>query len=71
LPLFGLGPLSKGHGSNYLWLLPNRFALFHWTLDLAPSSKVMANAMFFWGFCSFYTPKQKFGDCIALHFPKP
>ncbi len=32
LPLFGLGPSSKGHGSN-LWLWANRIALFHWTLD--------------------------------------
>jgi hypothetical protein len=29
---FGLGPSSKGHGSN-LWLSSNRIALFHWTLD--------------------------------------
>ncbi len=39
LPLFGLGPSSKGHGAN-LWLSSNRIALFHWTLDLGPSSKV-------------------------------
>ncbi len=39
LPLFGLGPASKGHGSN-LWLSSNRSALFHWTLDLGNSSKV-------------------------------
>ncbi len=71
LPLFGLGPLSKCHGSNYLWLSSSRIALFHWTLSLAPSSKVMVNAMFFYGFCNFYTQKQKFGDCIALHCLKP
>jgi hypothetical protein len=39
LPLFGLGPSSKGHRSN-LWLSSNRIALFHWTLDLGSSSKV-------------------------------
>jgi hypothetical protein len=39
LPLFGLGPTSKGHASN-LWLSSNRSALFHWTLDLGNSSKV-------------------------------
>jgi hypothetical protein len=39
LSLFGLGPWSEGCGSN-LWLLANRIALFHWTLDLGPSSKV-------------------------------
>ncbi len=39
LPLFGLGPSSKGHGFN-LWLSSNRIALFHGTLDLEPSSKV-------------------------------
>jgi len=27
----GLGPSSKGFGSN-LWILANRIALFHWTL---------------------------------------
>ncbi len=42
LSLFGLGPWSKGCGSN-LWLLANRIALFHWTLDLGPSSKVTLN----------------------------
>jgi hypothetical protein len=26
---------------------------------------------FSWAFCNFYTQKQKFGDCIALHCPKP
>jgi hypothetical protein len=39
LPLFGLGPSSKGQRSN-LWLSSNRIALFHWTLDLGSSSKV-------------------------------
>jgi hypothetical protein len=39
LQLFGLGPLSKGHGFN-LSLSANRVALFHWTLDIRPSSKV-------------------------------
>jgi hypothetical protein len=38
-PLFGLGPSSKGHGSN-LWLSPNTIALFHGTRDLESSSKV-------------------------------
>ncbi len=42
LSLFGLGPWSKGCGSN-LWLSANRIALFHWTLDLGPSSKVTLN----------------------------
>ncbi len=39
LPLFGLRPSSRGHGSN-LWLSTNRIGLFNWTLDLALSSKV-------------------------------
>jgi hypothetical protein len=39
LPLFGLGPSSKGQGSN-LWLSLNRIAQFHWTPDLGSSSKV-------------------------------
>jgi hypothetical protein len=39
LPLFGLGPSSKGHESN-LWLSANRNSLFHRTLDLRPSSKM-------------------------------
>ncbi len=39
LPPFGLGPSSKGRGSN-LWLSANKIALFHWTLDLGPLSKV-------------------------------
>ncbi len=39
LPRFGHGPSSKGHGSN-LWLSANKIVLFHWTLDLRPSSKV-------------------------------
>jgi len=39
LPLLGLGPSSKGLGSN-LWLSSHRIALFQWTLDLGPSSKV-------------------------------
>jgi hypothetical protein len=39
LPSFGLGPSSKGHGSK-LWLSSNRTVLFHWTLNLGPSSKV-------------------------------
>ncbi len=46
LPLFGLGPSSKGCGSN-LWLPTNRIALFHWTLDLQPSSKVAFSMNFF------------------------
>jgi hypothetical protein len=32
LPLFGLGPSSKGLGSN-LWLSANKISLFHWTLN--------------------------------------
>jgi hypothetical protein len=32
LPLFGLGPSSKGPRSN-LWLLVNKIVLFDWTLD--------------------------------------
>jgi hypothetical protein len=39
LPLFGLGPSSKGRGSN-VRLSTNRIALFHWTLDLRLSSKL-------------------------------
>jgi len=42
LPLFGLGPSSKGRGSN-LGFLASRIALFHWTLDLGLSSKVTIN----------------------------
>jgi hypothetical protein len=69
LPLFGLGPLSKCCGSNYLWLSSSRIAVFHRTLGLVPSSKVMVNATFFDGFCNLYTQKQKFGDwhCIVLN----
>jgi len=40
LPLFGLGPSSKGHGFNLLWLSSHKIALFDWTLDLGSSSKV-------------------------------
>jgi hypothetical protein len=36
---FGLGPLSKGHGTN-LQFSANSIALFHWRLNLRPSSKV-------------------------------
>ncbi len=39
LPLFGLGPSSKGHGFN-LWHSSNRIPLFHLTLNLKHSSKV-------------------------------
>ncbi len=39
LPLFGFEASSNGHGSN-LWLSSNRITLFHWTLNLGPSSKV-------------------------------
>jgi len=39
LPLFGLGPSSKGHSFNLLFSA-NRIALLHWTLDLRSSSKV-------------------------------
>jgi hypothetical protein len=31
-------PSSISHGSN-LWLSSNRIALFHWTMDVGPSSK--------------------------------
>ncbi len=39
LRLLGGEQSSKGKGFN-LWLSANRIALFHWTLDLGPSSKV-------------------------------
>ncbi len=39
LALFGFWPSFKGQGFH-LWLSANRIALFHWTLDLGPSSKV-------------------------------
>ncbi len=39
LPLFGVEPSSKGHGSN-LWNPSNRIALFHWTLERVSSSKL-------------------------------
>ncbi len=39
LSLFGLGPSSKGHASNF-WLSAVMIVLFHWTLDLGPESKV-------------------------------
>jgi hypothetical protein len=39
LPLFGLGPSSKGLRTNYN-LLTNKIAWIHWSLDLGPSSKV-------------------------------
>ncbi len=68
LPLFGLGPSFKGHGSSYLWLSSNRIALFHWTLDLAPLSKVMAANAIFLGVLQFLHPKTKVWGlhCIAL-----
>jgi hypothetical protein len=47
LSLFGLGPSSKGSGSN-LWLSSNRIALFHWTLDLGPSPKVAQTISHCW-----------------------
>jgi hypothetical protein len=40
LPLFGLGLSSKGRGSN-LWLSTNKIVLFHWTMDVGPSFKVI------------------------------
>ncbi len=61
LPFFGLGPSSKGHESK-LWLSSNRTALFHWTLDLGPSSKV-AMSLNQW---SYYLMKVALGrDCVA------
>jgi hypothetical protein len=39
LPLFGLGPSSKGLGTN-LKLSTNKIAWIHWSLDLGPSSEV-------------------------------
>jgi len=39
MPLFGLGPSSKGLRTN-LKLLINKIAWIHWSLDLGPSSKV-------------------------------
>ncbi len=39
LPLFGLGPSSKGLGTN-LKLLTTQIAWIHWSSDLAPLSKV-------------------------------
>jgi hypothetical protein len=43
LPLSSLGPSSKAHGSN-LWPSSNRISLFHWALDLRPSSKAALNS---------------------------
>jgi hypothetical protein len=44
LPLFGLGPSSKCHGSN-LWLSSIKIVLFHWTMDLKwPLSPESPNA---------------------------
>jgi len=54
LPLFDLGPSSKGCGSN-LWLLDTRISLFYWTLNLGPSYKVTLN-----------TPQRKTGDLKLL-----
>ncbi len=48
LPLFGLGPSSKGHVFN-LQLVSNRIALYHWTLDLEPSFKVALRLQTFKG----------------------
>jgi hypothetical protein len=39
LPLFALGPLSKGIGTNFK-LSANKIAWIHWSVDLRPSSKV-------------------------------
>jgi hypothetical protein len=52
LPLFGFEPSSKGHGSN-LWLSSNRITLFHWTLNLGPSSKVALRSWAKGGFFVF------------------
>ncbi len=37
---FNLGPSSSKDRASNLWLSSNRIALFHWTLDLGPLSKV-------------------------------
>jgi len=68
LPLFGLGPSFKGLGSNYLWLSSNRIALFHWTLDLAPSSKMMPNAIFL-GVLQVLHPKTKVWGLHCIAWP--
>ncbi len=39
LSFFGLGPLSKGLGTN-LKLSTNKISWIHWSLDLGPSSEV-------------------------------
>jgi hypothetical protein len=44
-PLFGLGLSSKGRGSD-IRLSSIGIALFHWTLDLAPSFKVTLKVSF-------------------------
>ncbi len=48
LPLFG----AKGHGSN-IWVSANRIGLFHWTLELGPSSKVALKS-----FTQFHDPSE-------------
>ncbi len=73
--------LSKGH----LWLSANRTALFHWTLDIRPSSKVTLNiGLYFFLFLIFPTTHSFFSSarrsaarrwCFvcsspSLHYPR-
>ncbi len=50
MPLFGLGPSSKGHESS-LWLSSNKISLFHWTLDLGSLFKVALSNLSNLKFC--------------------
>jgi hypothetical protein len=55
LPLLGLEPSTKGHGSS-LWPSFNGIALFHWTPDLGPSSEVALRLVFGSdSICSFHS----------------
>jgi hypothetical protein len=47
LPLIGLGPSSKGPGTN-LKPLTNKIPWIHWSLDLGPSSKVSLRVQWSW-----------------------
>ncbi len=54
-PTFWSSPSFKDYNSN-LWFSSNRIVLFHWTLNIGPSSKMAFNFIKSWyeGLCYFY-----------------
>ncbi len=67
LPLVGLGPSSKGYGSD-LWFSANSIALFHWILDLGPSSKVALS--FVTNFSGSSVPKRDWINILRFSSPE-